>query len=548
MKKLFILLFILAAWTVIPAEAQMSSVNLRKSNDVLQATPFRPSHEDGLKNGLPVLNAPTGWLQDSTYYSNWNITTTAWDLYEKNFLTYNVTGGLLQSLYLNFNQTFSYWINGYRYVYTYYPSGNYKNLTSQTWDSLYGTWMDVSYYHYKIEGYSDTSFSKSYDNINHRYNSGSQGINLYNASWQNVETRYQVLDTSNSSWVNQSRYMNTFDASNRTTEVIYQTWDTGLGDWVNNTNTDYSFDGTGYATGYLEYSWNTGSSAWVNLKRATYTNNGVGSPTVKLYETWDAGSSSWKNLEQEMYQYSAENRVTQYIDQQWEPIGLTWVNYSKQTYNYFSNGYPHETTGYTWNPLTLAFMDVSYNENDSLGYQLSFYSKSVDGTTYQYTGGYKYIYTYTSFHRTDNTLEQLMDPITFDWYDYSKRTDTYDADQNLTIELDQNYDSSTHSWTNTFKQEHFYSYTSGIVEKHGMTEYCYFANPLDAGRSIVCPNLKEGRNYVITLYNLQGQIVYNKSVHSDESVSFPHNLATGMYMMQLLEDGKMVASGKVIIR
>lgn len=544
MKNFYIL--ILLALTAIQASAQMHSKTIRERNPNIFSTRFKPSGEDSQKDCMFSNSPVSGWLLDSTYYSNWNTGSTAWDLYEKNFQTYNSTGQILQSLYVEFDGILQEWINSYQYLYVYYPSGNYEMYNTQTWDNTLSSWMIVGHYHYNTSGFADTSFSKTYDNINHRYSYGAQSIYSYNASWQNTEILNQVLDTATSHWVNSSRYQYTFDASNHTTEMLYQNWNTG--NWVNSTKTDYTYDGSGFATGYTKYTWDNGGSAWVNFVLANYTINASGIPLVKLYKSWDAGTSSWVNIEQESYQYNTGNQVTQYLDQQWDAVNLQWNNYGKDTYTYYTSGLQHEITNYYWNPLALSYMDVYYAAYDSLGYQVDYYSKSIDWNTYVYTSGYKYVYSYTPLHTMDHTLEQMLDPIMLAWYDYSKRQDTYDANLNLILELDQNYDTLTHAWTNAFKQDHFYTHTSGIREKHGMSEYCYFANPLESGKSIVCPNLAAGKNYLVNLDNLQGQAVFTRNIHTGESFSIPGNLATGMYMMQIIENGKMVAAGKVIVK
>ena len=69
-----------------------------------------------------------------------------------------------------------------------------------------------------------------------------------------------------------------------------------------------------------------------------------------------------------------------------------------------------------------------------------------------------------------------------------------------------------------------------------------------AGNSIVCPNLVTGKTYRINLINMQGQMVYTTNLHSGESFSVPPDLSSGMYLMQILEDQKLVASGKVIVK
>ena len=548
MKNLYCLIIVLIAWTAIPAFAQKHSLNNKKDNLVHRPMAFKPSPGDERNTFILQKSLPLGWMEDSTYYSSWNTSSTDWDLYGKNFKTYNANGQTMVSFYIEFDRILLEWDNSFRYLYLYYPSRTSEMFTTQTWDKTLSSWKNVVHFHYNDNGKTDTTSSMVYDQIHHRYNSGSKSIYTYNVSGQNIEIINQVLDTVTSSWKNQSSDQFTFDAGNHITEVIHQDWVTGLNDWVNSIKSDYSFDGSGYATGTLEYIWDNAGSTWVYHLRGTFTNNASGYPVTELHEIWDAGASSWENLERETYQYNPDNQVTQYLDEDWDDALLNWVNYSKDTYSYYSNGNQDEYTGYFWNPISLSFMDVNYIRSDSSGYELEYYSKSIDWTTYQYTDGYKYIYTYNTFHNTDQILEQSLNVVSLAWYDFSRRQDTYDANQNCTVELDQNYDTLSLAWTNTYKQDHFYSYSSGIHGIPGTSEYCYFSNPAEAGERIVCPNLMAGKTYFIYLDDLQGRRVYTTNIHPGESFTVPGDLASGMYMMQLLEDGKIIAAGKLIIR
>ena len=232
----------------------------------------------------------------------------------------------------------------------------------------------------------------------------------------------------------------------------------------------------------------------------------------------------------------------------WNISQQTFVDYIKETHSYYMNGSQEEYYSYIWNPFTLAYKDTYYNLNDSLGHMLEYYSKSIDWGTLEYTYGYKYLYSYNSNQLPSETLEQLLNLVSLNWHDYSKRINTYDANLNCTVELDQQYDTVSTSWVNVFKQNHYYFFTNGIPEKQQLNDYCFFSNPLQAGNSIFCPDLANGNTYRINLISMQGQTVYTTILHKGESFSVPSNLSAGMYLMQIIDDLKLVTSGKVIVK
>lgn len=548
MKKMLLLSLVLLIWIVTPLHSQ---------NKVSRNHPFRDGFDkpdkvlssgDTLRHSLMPSVSSAWWLLDSTWYSSWNTSTLGWDLYEREIRTYSGNMSLQEILFLNWNDVTLTWDNWSRYLYSYTSSGNPQWGKVQDWDYNDHIWVDISYYHYTPLGQIDTSFYKTYNRPSNIFINGSRSISTYNASNQLLEGVTQYLDTATSDWINQSKSIYTYNAGNQVTQLIFQTWDSGLSNWINSTRYDYSFDGSGFATGYVIFTWNTSGSTWVNFQRATYTNGPSGNPTQKLYENWDAGSSSWVNHDLATYQYNSGLKLTQYIDQNWD-IGLhTYVNYIKDTYSYYTNGYQDEYYSYLWDPLTLAYKDTYYNLTDSLGHTLEYYSKSVDGVTYQYIYGYKYTYTLNSYQQPSEILEQDLDLVSLNWYDYSRRLDTYDANQNCTVELDQQYDTLSTAWTNIFKQQHFYSYTNGIREIRNASDYCFYSNPLQAGTPVYCPNLTPGKTYRINLLNVQGQTIYTTILHTGESFSVPENISAGMYLMQIMDNEKVVASGKVIVR
>ena len=70
---------------------------------------------------------------------------------------------------------------------------------------------------------------------------------------------------------------------------------------------------------------------------------------------------------------------------------------------------------------------------------------------------------------------------------------------------------------------------------------------MQSGQSVVCPDLDAGKSYQILLLNMMGQLIQTVNLHAGESFTIKQNLSPGMYFIQIIENGKDVASGKVII-
>jgi hypothetical protein len=491
------------------------------------------------------VTAPDYWLRDSSWYFNWVYSSSSWDCYEKNYLTRNPNGSVAEDLFIIHNETTMQWENYSRTVYAYYPNGNLKTMTGQVWDDLYITWNDDSYYHYNDQGRMDTSFTKYYDKASHEYLSGSRSIYQFNGSNMTTEALYQNLDTSTSAWINTTRIEYQYDGEIHLMTQISQLWDSGS--WINDLKFEFSYDPSWVPTGYLGSIWDVPGSSWENYMKATYTNNTSGFPIQKLYESWDPVTLSWVKSQRVTYLYNSSNQPLEVLTETWDGPSSSWISYSRDTYTYYANGQTNEYYQYYWNPLDLTYMDAFYMKYDSVGYCLEFYSKYIDYNTWEYTQGYRTVYSYNSSHQLSEGLSQQMDVSTGTWYDTNRKLFTYDPNGNNTIELEQVYDSGSATWQNYFKIEHYYSFTSSVNDIKGLQDYCYFRNPLQPGRSIVCPDLDYGKRYCVRLYNLGGQQVCMTNLLRGDSFIIPDNLPSGMYLLQVEESGKTIAAGKVIL-
>ena len=487
------------------------------------------------------------WMLDSSWYSQWLTPTQQWNLFQREFFQYNSSFQRTQDLILAWNNALGIWQNSIRYVNLYTGSGGLNSFITQAWYPSGAYWVTTSYTHFNDQGRTDTSFSKYYDPSSNKFSGGYMSLDYYNSSGMTSQIISQVLDTASGTWKNSMNQLYTYTASNKTSEYLVQMWNTGSNDWVNQQKMDFSYDGSGYSTGYTEYIWNASSSQWINSIQDIFTNNPSGVIMIDLQQQWIAATSSWRNKSQVSYQYNTGNHLTERFVQDWDTVSSVWVNSSKTELNYYSNNFMKENTQSEWNPLNSTWMDTWYNLNDSLGHQLEYYARNLDHTTYTYTFGYRYTYSYnvagqcTEYDHYDLNLSTLAWDIT------ARRQYTYNVDGNNIIQLDQTWDPGSSSWVNYFKLENFFSVYTGIKEKPGLSSVCTFANPLRKGETILCPNLVPGRDYTVILLNISGQGLLHFDYHGGEPLQLPSSLAPGMYLLEVIDHGQILTSGKVIL-
>lgn len=539
MKKIvfFSLVFFLCMWM---ASAQDEA--LFKNEKVMHLT--RPGSDAQMES----LKLKSGsWMLDSSWYSQWLTSTQQWMLFQREFFQYNSSFQRTQDLYLAWNSSLGVWQNSTRYLTLYTGSGGLASMSGQTWYPTGSYWVTTNYLHFNDQGRTDTSFGKSYDPNTNKFSGGYMSLSYYYSSGMTSQIINLQLDTASGTWINSMNQLYSYSASNKISEYLVQQWNTGSNAWVNLEKTDYSYDGSGYSTGYVNYQWNTASSQWIQSTQDIFTNNTSGVIMIDLQQQWMATTSSWRNKSQVSYQYNTGNQLTQRLTQDWDTLSSIWVNYSKAQFNYYTNNFVKEYSQWEWNPLNSTWMETWYSLSDSTGYQTEYYSKTLDHTTYTYIFGYRYTYSYNTSNQCTEYDHYDLNLSTLNWDITARRLYTYNADGNNTIQLDQNWDPGSSAWVNYFKIENFFSIYTGVREKPGLSSVCTFANPMQKGETINCPNLSPGREYTMILLNVSGQGMLHFGYHGGEPLQLPSSLATGMYLLQILDHGQTVSSGKVII-
>ncbi len=491
--------------------------------------------------------APGYWSYDSSSYFQWTGPTAAWYLYEKYYVTYNIAGSMTEGLYVNYDSTTGQWVNFTRYLNAYSASNTVLYRSGQVWNLLTSGWEDFTLTHYDGQGRVDENFYKTFNRVTNRFISGSRSLYTYDASGNNIEWTLQTWDTLTAGWVNGSRYTYTYSATNKLTDMVYETWNTSGLAWENSQHMEYYFDTNDFSTGYLLSVWDGSAMAWRNNMRATYTNNASGSPVERLFETWIVGPDAWQNYQYDVFQYTPEGKTLEFLTQYWNTLTAGWENYRKVTYTYHPNGNAQAQIEVQWNPIQSSWMDTYLYSTDSSGYILEYYSKIIDYNTYLYSSGYRYIYEYGENHQVLSTLQQQLDPSLNDWYDASRRLDSYDAAGNRTVELDQNWNLTGSTWENTFKMEHHFSEHLGLPEPGPLNDICYFANPMRKGGTLRCGNLDPSKQYSLVFISMNGQQVFSATIMANDQVNVPSGLASGIYILRIMEKGIIISSGKVVI-
>lgn len=488
------------------------------------------------------------WMLDSAWYSQWLTSITDWYTFQKEYLHYTASAQMAEDLFRTYNMNTGQWENANRYLHLFSGSGNLSEIRGQAWYPAGQHWVDYSSTGFDDQGRMDTMYYKQYDPLTNRFTFGFMNLFYYGASNVMTENVSQSLDTATGTWVNTIRNQYTFSATLQMTELLVQMWNLGTGSWDNSQKTEYTYDPSGFSTGNITYTWVPSTAQWQPEKQVIQVSNASGQVLSLLYKLWNVPTSGWQNSEQTTYQYYPSGPVSDILDQLWNTSSSAWRDNWKDHYTYYQNNMQKARNSWQWNPLGSVWMDTWYSLNDSLGYNLEYFSKTVDPNTYTYLFGYRYLYSYNTGHQLEEYENQSLETASGNWVPSGKRIFTYDPNGNNTVQLDQVYNQGGGTWDNFFKLENFFSIFTGLSQETLNSCHCLFANPMTKGQNIHCFIPGGKGSYLVSWINLNGQTMGSRYFREGETLMAPENLPSGIYLMQVLENGKLLQQYKIVLR
>ena len=230
----------------------------------------------------------------------------------------------------------------------------------------------------------------------------------------------------------------TYDSQNRNTGNLSQTYSNTT--WVNQDLSTTTYTGNMSTT--LIKSWNTTNSTWGNSGLITDTYDAHNNLLSNVHQNWNTTNNTWTNAFQYLATVNSANLYTSFLSQIWS--NAMWYNYSEQIYIYNSNNVQTSSWDKEWDYNTHAFVDSSLTKT-----------------------------TYTS-SSVDSSLTQTWAPTPTITYAPLKASYTLDANNNITHEIDLQWNFSTSTWENFF--EYFFTYDANHNQLSQITYGVYNNN------------------------------------------------------------------------
>ncbi len=490
--------------------------------------------------------SPDSYLLDSVYSYNWS--SSNWSLYLKEYLTQNSSKQPTEELFRRFNPSTSQFQDYIRVLNSYSDTISVPTtITDQFWYS--STWNTFQYQHYQSRNLPDTTYSKNWNNQQHKFTYGLMYTYQYNTSQLPLVSLTMGLDTATQGWYNIAKTTNTYTTLMKPLEQILFSWQKSTSFWDSIVKYVNAYDSNNFLVSNIEYTWNVASSDWINAVRTTYFNNPTSLPYMVMKETWDTALNVWDTVQRSLYYYSQQNWLLTVRTQNYNQTSKTWMENYLTFYTYNPLGVQNSMTGDIWDTVHLTYITNAYQITDSAtGKIAESYTRYVDPQTFLITGGILDTFSYV-FSTGDSLkwLNQQWSAVANDWVNKSQVNYTYDSINYLSERVTQDWINSTSSWQDSLKSDYFYFSPSGIGEHPALQRPCIYSNPMMTGSPIYCPDFKVGDTYTLRVCSLSGLEVYRTTFNGGEAVTINRSLSPGLYFLIIEQNNTLLYKDKVVV-
>lgn len=288
-------------------------------------------------------------------------------------------------------------------------------------------------------------------------------------------------------WEEFLRFDYTWDANGNNIVSTYSQWNDVTSSFINNLKWEYNFDGSNLQIDSYTSIWYMND--WTNHEYTTYTNDSDGNLSEEILQYWSSADGIYKNYLKWIYEYDTDQNLISKIYQDWDQVDSIWENTIKLDY-IFENG---RLTNY-------------YNSS------------------------------------------WVNSPSGFQWLAHYQTQYTFDSYGNNYQDFNSEYNFDNEMWEETLRFDYFYTDLETTVQTlEDISLTCHLQNPIQPGQIINCQDLDVSKNYTLILFDVSGKVLLEKSFKGDVEIVLPSFLESGMYFMNVLEDGRLVLKEKVVV-
>ncbi len=383
--------------------------------------------------------------------------------------------------------------------------------------------------------------------------SKSKVLYIYNTSQRVIEELGYILD--GSTWKNTSR-LSYNDNGQRTSRFytykngagwyshkMFMKYSNGLlvsdsaiskesedSPWKGVSKNTYTYDKEGKLINSEYYSWNSSTEVWDKFSRQIYVYDGNGNQTEKLEHNWDRYYMQWATIAvyKTVSTYNNNGQILSATDFYWDSNNKALVHYYKTEYTYDALGGELIVTGYNWNDdqWVDAYKREYTRDANSKVLTYTYLTKSSGN----WISGIKDAFSYDNNY----TLNDLFLPYGFDNMFLNKMLGFVEYNYNMG------------EWVKSDEYQTYYSAqtTTAINDQVLPNSLNVYPNP--ASGYVTISNGSEDGTALLELHDIQGQLVFNKSVENNTPVSLI-DVKSGLYVYSVTNEKSETKKGKLVV-
>jgi hypothetical protein len=413
----------------------------------------------------------------------------------------------------------------------------------------------------------DSILWELYDTTNSLWVLSDRELFTYDGNGNMINYVWFIYDSVEMKIIPQDKEIVTHNEQGKPTEIVWLTWDKASGQWLNEGKFELTWDGDGNQTQETLSEWDEVGSQWLVGAQFDMTYDGQGNILEELWYYWDEDSSKLILIFKDEYIYDG-GKLTTWNEYMWEEGDWILTFITTNTYDGNGNLVLELTQG--WD-----FFAEDWGD----------YSKNV----YTYNGADKVI----TEEAWEFDFSQFM--MVKEWlYEY-----TWDADGNMTVEVDKSWDELSSTWQNTWKSEWTFNKNFTIMDIYApywfqadVAELTFWHMPISelgyiyvdgawvfdyrqtayysdfGGGSTSTEDVHEtpvsvfpnpasetirfdwGDKYArlnLELYDLTGKSVINRTLDKNEILAVDQ-LSRGIYLYKLMDNNKVIQTGKISLK
>lgn len=267
------------------------------------------------------------------------------------------------------------WRNKYHAEIAYFDNDTTSEYKLNEWNISGNNWVsDYSYYETKDEdGKLIIHYERGWDDTYQTFTQGNKEIYTYDVG--GLKTIKEDRDWNNNTWEEYSKTYFSYDGNNNCIEELEKRY-ISSGVWRDNWKTQYTYNAENKKLTEQQWGYDSYWEEWFDYSKTTYTYYDNGLIQEEFTEKYDYDNSQWYDLAKTKYYYLA-NGLLEYkeeLDLQ-EPD-----NNLKYEYTYNADNQETSFFLYSWNGSDWTRFYKVYDNYDTNGNQIDFYSQLLDGT------------------------------------------------------------------------------------------------------------------------------------------------------------------------